>query len=152
MIKNNRLSKEEYQQNFSDIHPPFETKDAALMEANRCLFCYDAPCTKSCPTGINVPKFIKQITTDNIKGSAHTIFLSNIMGAGCSKVCPVEKLCEGACVYNLMEEEAISIAKLQRYSTEIAMKKDWQLFERKRSSGKKVAVLVCGGNIDLNID
>ena len=144
MITNNRLSKEEYQQNFSDIHPPFETKDAALVEANRCLFCYDAPCTKSCPTGINVPKFIKQITTDNIKGSAHTIFLSNIMGAGCSKVCPVEKLCEGACVYNLMEEEAISIAKLQRYSTEIAMKKDWQLFERKRSSGKKVAVVGAG--------
>ena len=144
MIKESRLTKDEYQQNFSDIHPPFETKDAALVEANRCLFCYDAPCTKSCPTGINVPKFIKQITTDNIKGSAHTIFLSNIMGAGCSKVCPVEKLCEGACVYNLMEEEAISIAKLQRYSTEIAMKKDWQVFERKKSSGKKVAVVGAG--------
>ncbi len=144
MITNNRLSQEQYEQNFSDIHPPYETKDAALVEANRCLFCYDAPCTKSCPTGINVPKFIKQITTDNVKGSAHTIFLSNIMGAGCSKVCPVEKLCEGACVYNLMEEEAISIAKLQRYSTEIAMKKGWQLFDRKKSTGKKVAVVGAG--------
>ena len=144
MIKDNRLTKEEYQHNFSDIHPPFETNDAALVEANRCLFCYDAPCTKSCPTGINVPKFIKQITTDNIKGSAHTIFLSNIMGAGCSKVCPVEKLCEGACVYNLMEEEAISIAKLQRYSTEIAMQKKWQLFDKKKSSGKRVAVVGAG--------
>jgi glutamate synthase (NADPH/NADH) small chain len=91
-----------------------------------------------------VPKFIKQITTDNIKGSAHTIFLSNIMGAGCSKVCPVEKLCEGACVYNLMDEEAIPIAKLQRYSTEIAMKKNWQLFQRKPSIGKKVAVIGAG--------
>lgn len=144
MIKNNRLSQEEYQQNFSDIHPPFETTDAALVEANRCLFCYDAPCMKSCPTGIDVPKFIKQIATENIKGSAHTIFSSNIMGAGCSKVCPVEKLCEGACVYNLMEEEPIHIARLQRYSTERAMEKNWQLFKRKTSTGKKVAVVGAG--------
>ena len=143
-ILNNRLSKEEYQQNFVDIHPPFESKDAALVEANRCLFCYDAPCTKSCPTGIDVPKFIKQITTDNLKGSAHTIFESNILGAGCSRVCPVEKLCEGACVYNLMEEEAIPIAKLQRYSTERAMEKGWQLFGRDKSSGKKIAVIGAG--------
>jgi glutamate synthase (NADPH/NADH) small chain len=144
MIQPNRLSKAQYAENFSDIHPPFATKEAALVEANRCLFCYDAPCTKSCPTGIDVPKFIKQITTDNVKGSAHTIFLSNIMGAGCSKVCPVEKLCEGACVYNLMDEEAISIAKLQRYATEKAMEKKWQLFERKKSIGKKVAVVGAG--------
>ena len=144
MIQNNRLSKEEYAENFNDIHPPFETKDAALVEANRCLFCYDAPCMKSCPTGIDVPKFIRQIATDNIKGSAHTIFLSNIMGAGCSKVCPVEKLCEGACVYNLMEEEAISIARLQRYATEKAMEKNWQLFKRKTPTGKKVAVVGAG--------
>lgn len=104
MIQNNRLTKEEYTKNFSDVHPPFETLNAALVEANRCLFCYDAPCTKSCPTSIDVPKFIKQITTGNIKGSAHTILSSNIVGAGCSRVCPVEKLCEGACVFNLMEE------------------------------------------------
>ena len=143
-ISINRLSSEQYQQNFSDIHPPFETKDAALVEANRCLYCYDAPCTKSCPTGINVPKFIKQIASDNVKGSAHTIFASNIMGAGCSKVCPVEKLCEGACVFNLMEEKAISIAKLQRYSTEKAMEKKWQLFERKKNTGKKVAIVGAG--------
>lgn len=143
-ISANRLTKEQYEQNFSDIHPPFETIDAALVEANRCLFCYDAPCMKSCPTSIDVPKFIKQISTGNIKGSAHTIFSSNIMGAGCSKVCPVEKLCEGACVYNLMHEEAIPIAKLQRYSTEIAMQKNWQLFPRKASVGKKVAVVGAG--------
>jgi dihydropyrimidine dehydrogenase (NAD+) subunit PreT len=143
-IRDQRLSEEEYQQNFSDIHPPFETQSAALVEANRCLFCYDAPCTKSCPTGIDVPKFIKQITTDNIKGSAHTIFSANIMGGGCSKVCPVEKLCEGACVFNLMEEEAIPIAKLQRYSTEKAIAGNWQLFERKPSNGKKVAIVGAG--------
>ena len=144
MIANNRLTETQYQQNFADIHPPFETHDAALVEANRCLFCYDAPCTKLCPTSINIPKFIKQITTENIKGSAHTIFQSNIMGAGCSKVCPVEKLCEGACVYNNMDETPIHIAKLQRYSTEIAMKNNWQLFERKTSTGKKVAIVGAG--------
>jgi dihydropyrimidine dehydrogenase (NAD+) subunit PreT len=143
-IQNNRLSTEQYQQNFSDIHPPFENKTAAQVEANRCLFCYDAPCMKSCPTSIDVPKFIKQIASDNVKGSAHTIFISNIMGAGCSKVCPVEKLCEGACVYNLLEEEPIAIARLQRYSTEKAMEHHWKLFDRKPSIGKKVAIVGAG--------
>jgi glutamate synthase (NADPH/NADH) small chain len=143
-IINNRLTKEQYDENFADIRPPFENKTAAVVEANRCLFCYDAPCTKSCPTHIDVPKFIKQITSDNIKGSAHTIFVSNIMGAGCSKVCPVEKLCEGACVYNLLEEEPIQIARLQQYSTSIAQENNWQLFHRKPSVGKKVAVVGAG--------
>src|SRR5258705_1189570 len=143
-ITNNRLTNEQYEENFADIRPPFENKTAAVVEANRCLFCYDAPCTKSCPTGINVPKFIKQISTDNIKGSAHTIFVSNIMGAGCSKVCPVEKLCEGACVYNLLEEEPIQIARLQQYSTMKALDGNWQLFERKPSNGKKVAIVGAG--------
>ena len=143
-IKNNRLSPEQYEHNFADIRPPFENKTAAVVEANRCLFCYDAPCTKSCPTHIDVPKFIKQISTDNIKGSAHTIFTSNIFGAGCSKVCPVEKLCEGACVYNLLEEEPIQIARLQQYSTSMALEKDWQLFQRKPSVGKRVAIVGAG--------
>lgn len=143
-ITNNKLTNDQYSENFSDIHPPFENKTAAQVDANRCLFCYDAPCTKSCPTSINIPKFIKQISSDNIKGSAHTIFVSNIMGAGCSKVCPVEKLCEGACVYNLLEEEPIPIAKLQRYSTEQAMENKWKLFDRKPSNGKKVAIVGAG--------
>lgn len=144
MIQNNRLDKEQYDKNFSDIHPPFENKTAAQVEASRCLFCYDAPCTKSCPTHIDVPKFIKQIVTDNIKGSAHTIFSANIMGAGCSKVCPVEKLCEGSCVFNLLDEPPIPIAKLQRYSTEKTMDNNWQLFQRKAATGKKVAVVGAG--------
>src|ERR1700735_648431 len=144
MIRDNRLTPAEYAQNFSDIHPPFETRDAALVDAHRCLFCYDAPCTKSCPTGIDVPKFIKQIVSDNIKGSAHTILAANIMGGGCSRVCPVEKLCEGACVYNLMEEEAIPIARLQRYSTEKAIAERWPLFQRAASAGKKVAIIGAG--------
>lgn len=144
MIRKNRLTQDEYAQHFSDIHPPFATRDAALAEANRCLFCYDAPCTKSCPTGIDVPKFIQQIGTDNLKGAAHTIFQSNIMGGGCSKVCPVEKLCEGACVYNLMEEKPIAIARLQRYPTEKAIVEKWPLFSRKPATGKKVAVIGAG--------
>jgi len=144
MIANRRLTTEQYQENFTDIHPPFENKDGAIIEANRCIMCYDAPCTKMCPTHINIPKFIKQIATDNVKGSAHTIFTDNIMGASCSKVCPVEKLCEGSCVYNLLHEEPIQIARLQRYSTEKAMYNNWQLFERKPSLGRKVAVVGAG--------
>lgn len=112
-LQSNRLAEKDFITNFSDIHPPYEQDEGALIEASRCINCYDAPCTKSCPTSIDVPLFIKQITTGNIKGSAKTILTSNIMGAGCSKVCPVEKLCEGACVFNLMEEEPINIAKLQ---------------------------------------
>jgi glutamate synthase (NADPH/NADH) small chain len=144
MIRDNRLTADEYAQNFSDIHPPFETRNAALVDANRCLFCYDAPCTKSCPTGIDVPKFIQQIATDNLKGSAHTILSANIMGGGCSRVCPVEKLCEGACVYNLMEEEPIPIARLQRWSTEKAIADRWPIFRRAASTGKRVAVVGAG--------
>lgn len=143
-IQNNRLSQEEFAVKFSDIHPPFEHDEGAVIEANRCINCYDAPCTKSCPTSIDVPLFIKQISSGNIKGSAKTILSSNIMGAGCSKVCPVEKLCEGACVYNFLEEEPINIAKLQRYSTEKAIEKQWNLFDRKTSTGKKVAVVGAG--------
>jgi len=143
-IQNNRLSQEDFAEKFSDVHPPFEHAEGAVIEANRCINCYDAPCTKSCPTSIDVPLFIKQISSGNIKGSAKTILSSNVMGAGCSKVCPVEKLCEGACVYNLLEEEPIAIAKLQRYSTEKAIEKQWKLFNRKPATGKKVAVVGAG--------
>lgn len=144
MIKNNKLTQQEYHANFADIHPPFETKDAAVTEANRCLFCFDAPCMKSCPTSIDVPMFIRQIATDNVRGSAKTIFDSNIMGAGCSRVCPVEKLCEGACVYNLMGEKPINIAKLQRYSTEKAISEKWKLYKAPPSVSKRVAVIGAG--------
>ena len=143
-ILSNRLKPEQYEDNFREVRPAFGNSEAALVEANRCLFCYDAPCTKSCPTGIDVPKFIKQITTDNLKGSAHTIFDANIFGAGCSRVCPVEKLCEGACVFNLLHEPPIPIARLQRYSTEKAIRENWQLFKRKPDSGKRVAIIGAG--------
>ena len=144
MISDNKLTGQEYAQNFSDIHPPFETREAALIDVNRCLYCYDAPCTKSCPTGIDVPLFISQIGSGNLKGSARTILEANIMGGGCSRVCPVEKLCEGACVYNLMEETPIAIARLQRYATEDAIREKWPLFRQGASIGKKVAVVGAG--------
>ena len=143
-IRNNRLTEDKYKENFSEIHPPFESTEAALVEANRCLFCFDAPCIKGCPTSINIPKFIKQITTDNIKGSAHTIFISNIFGGGCSRVCPVEKLCEGNCVYNLLDKKPIEIARLQRWSTDKVIKEKWKLFDRKQSNGKRVAIVGAG--------
>jgi dihydropyrimidine dehydrogenase (NAD+) subunit PreT len=143
-IENNRLSKEVLEESFSDIHPPFEHDEGAIIEANRCINCYDAPCTKLCPSKIDVPLFIKQISSGNIKGSARTIFFSNIMGAGCSKVCPVEKLCEGVCVFNLLKERPVPIAKLQRYVTEKALREKWNLFERNLSTGKKVAVVGAG--------
>jgi len=143
-IKNNRLTVDQYNENFAEIHPPFETRGAALLEANRCLFCFDAPCTKACPTSIDVPKFIKQISTGNLKGSAFTILSSNIMGGSCARVCPVEKLCEGSCVLNNRQETPIHIARLQRYSTDMALKSQWNLFERKDSRGKKVAVVGAG--------
>jgi dihydropyrimidine dehydrogenase (NAD+) subunit PreT len=143
-IQSHRLEPEAYAQNFSDVHPPFETQEGALVEANRCLFCYDAPCTKSCPTSIDVPTFIKQIASGNDKGSAKTIFNSNIMGAGCARVCPVEKLCEGACVFNLLHEKPISIAKLQRHATEKAIQEKWPLYQRKADNGKRIAVVGAG--------
>lgn len=143
-IQNNRLTPQQLEQNFAEIRPPFEHDEGAVLEATRCINCYDAPCTKLCPTSIDVPLFIKQIVTGNIKGSAKTIFKSNIVGAACSKVCPVEKLCEGACVYNLLEEKPISISKLQRYSTDKAIANNWKLFERKPSNGRKVAVVGAG--------
>lgn len=147
-ILDNRLSDTQYADNFSEIKPPFDNKEAAMVEANRCLFCYDAPCIKGCPTSIDIPKFIRQISTDNIKGSAHTIFVSNIFGGACSRVCPVEKLCEGNCVYNLLEEKPIEIAKLQRWSTDKIIKDKIQLFARKEisdsQSKKRVAVVGAG--------
>jgi glutamate synthase (NADPH/NADH) small chain len=143
-LQTHRLLDAAYLENFADIHPPFETMEGAVLEANRCLYCYDAPCTKSCPTHIDIPRFIKQIASENPKGSAKTIFDSNIMGAGCARVCPVEKLCEGACVFNLMGEEPIAIAKLQRHATEKPVAEQWPLYQRKPSNGKKVAVVGAG--------
>lgn len=102
---------------FPDLHPPFDAA-AAVVEANRCLYCFDAPCTGACPTHIDVPKFIKKIASDNLEGSARTILDANILGASCSRACPVEVLCEGACVMHRYNKQPIAIARLQRFAME----------------------------------
>src|SRR6202041_2274317 len=88
----------------------------ALVEADRCLFCFDAPCTSACPTHIDVPRFIRKIATGNLRGSALTILDANILGASCSRVCPVEVLCEGACVLHRYNRQPIEIGRLQRHA------------------------------------
>jgi dihydropyrimidine dehydrogenase (NAD+) subunit PreT len=100
---------------FAEIHPPFDPQ-AALVEANRCLYCFDAPCSFACPTHIDVPRFIKKIATENLRGSALTILEANILGASCSRVCPVEVLCEGACVMHRYNKQPIEIGRLQRHA------------------------------------
>lgn len=100
---------------FSDLHPPFDTQ-AATVEANRCLNCFDAPCTAACPTHIDVPRFIGKIAHDNLRGSALTILDANVLGASCSRACPVDVLCEGACVLHRYNKKPIEIARLQRFA------------------------------------
>jgi dihydropyrimidine dehydrogenase (NAD+) subunit PreT len=100
---------------FADLHPPFD-RQAALPEANRCLYCFDAPCTTACPTHIDVPRFIKKIASGNLAGSARTILDANILGASCARACPVDVLCEGACVMHRYNKQPIQIARLQRFA------------------------------------
>lgn len=128
--------------NFKEIHPGL-TKREAIEEANRCLYCYDAPCIKACPTSIEIPKFIKKIASGNLKGSAKTILEANPVGASCARVCPTEELCEGACVLN-NETKPISIGHLQRYATDWAMQQRKPLFEVGERNGKKVAIIGSG--------
>src|SRR5947199_4827280 len=104
---------------FPDLHPALDSQ-SALAEANRCLYCFDAPCTAACPTHIDVPRFIKKIATGNLRGSAQTILDANILGLSCSRVCPVDVLCEGACVMHRYNKEPIEIGRLQRYAMENA--------------------------------
>jgi dihydropyrimidine dehydrogenase (NAD+) subunit PreT len=108
-------SSEEIARRFAEIHPPFDTQ-SALVEANRCLYCFDAPCTAACPTHIDVPRFIKKIATANLRGSAAAILDANILGSSCSRVCPVDVLCEGACVMHRYNKQPIEIGRLQRHA------------------------------------
>lgn len=147
-VRPKRLDKAEIDNNFSDLHPPL-TRPEALIEADRCYFCYDAPCTTACPTGIDIPAFIQKIRSDNVRGSAHTILRENIMGGMCARVCPTEVLCEEACVRNTHEEKPVNIGLLQRYATDPIFKNNTQLFARAASSGKTVAV-VGGGPAGLS--
>ncbi len=147
-IQTGRLSPEEISHNFCDMHPPL-SRPEALIEADRCYFCYDAPCTTACPTGIDIPAFIQKIRSDNLKGSAYTILKENIMGGMCARVCPTEVLCEEACVRNVHEDKPVSIGLLQRYATDPVFEKNLSLFERASETGKKVAI-VGGGPAGLS--
>jgi len=147
-IRSNRLGKAEIDKNFGDLHPPL-SRSEALIEADRCYFCYDAPCTTACPTGIDIPGFIQKIRSDNVRGSAHTILRENIMGGMCARVCPTEVLCEEACVRNTHEEKPVNIGLLQRYATDSMIADEKQLFTRASDSGNCVAV-VGGGPAGLS--
>lgn len=139
---------EQIRSNFADIKPPL-TDDHALIEANRCLYCYNPPCQVACPTGIDVPEFIRRIATGNLVGSAETILESNILGASCARVCPTEVLCEGACVFNDLEMPPIDIGRLQRYATDHVMKNEIMVFERPSEKKPGKVALVGGGPASL---
>jgi len=142
-ISAGRLAPAEYEANFADLHPRLDRHEA-LVAADRCYFCYDAPCMTACPTSIDIPLFIRQISTGNPLGSAKTIFDQNILGGMCARVCPTETLCEQACVRNTAEDRPVEIGKLQRYATDIAMEADRQFYSRKAPTGKTVAVVGAG--------
>jgi dihydropyrimidine dehydrogenase (NAD+) subunit PreT len=137
-----RLGRADYAANFTDLHPPL-TAHEALVESDRCYFCYDAPCMKACPTSIDIPLFIREIQAGHPKSAAKTIFDQNIMGGMCARVCPTETLCEEACVREAAEGKPVKIGLLQRYATDQAMS-DKHPYTRAKSTGKKVAVIGAG--------
>ena len=147
-IKKNRLSEKEYSENFGEIHPPFN-KHEALVEGDRCYYCYDAPCIEACPTGINIPLFIRQITSGNPEGAAKTIFDENILGGMSARVCPTETLCQEACVRNTGEDRPVKIGLLQRYATDTLMEAKEHPYKREKTNGKRIAI-VGGGPAGLS--
>jgi dihydropyrimidine dehydrogenase (NAD+) subunit PreT len=136
------ISLTDLKRNFAEVKAGMKPKEA-IEESNRCLFCYDAPCVRACPTGIEIPSFIKKIASGNLKGSARTIMEANPVGATCSRVCPTEELCEGACVLN-HSSKPILIGQLQRYATDWAIKNEQLLFKAGASNGKSAAVIGSG--------
>ena len=138
-----RLDAAEVRDNFQDLHPPLDHHEA-LVAADRCYFCHDAPCVTACPTGIDIPLFIRQISAGNPMGAAKTIFDQNILGGMCARVCPTETLCEQACVREEAEGKPVNIGLLQRNATDLAMAEGKQFYARPASSGKSVAVVGAG--------
>ncbi|MBU4527329.1 MAG: NAD(P)-dependent oxidoreductase [Hoeflea sp.] len=143
-VRPNRLSDAAYADNFSDIHPPL-TPHKALVEADRCYFCYDAPCMTACPTSIDIPMFIRKIQAGNAVGAAKTIFEQNILGGMCARVCPTETLCEEVCVREIAEGKPVKIGLLQRHATDTYMEREQpHPFTRAAPTGKKIAVIGAG--------
>ena len=138
-----RLEEEEYRDNFADLHPPLSEREA-LVAADRCYFCHDAPCIEACPTGIDIPLFIRQISTGTSKAAAMTIFDSNILGGVCARVCPTETLCEEVCVRQVAEGNPVEIGRLQRHATDAQMATGTHPYRRAAATGKSVAVIGAG--------
>ena len=138
-----RLQTNEYKDNFSDLHPPLDPHEA-LVAADRCYFCYEAPCVTSCPTDIDIPLFIRQIATGTPEASAKTILAQNILGGMCARVCPTETLCEEACVREIAEGKPVDIGRLQRFATDTLMQTGEHPFVRQAETGKTVAVVGAG--------
>lgn len=138
-----KLPPEKYEENFADLNPPL-TPQQALIAASRCLYCFDAPCIKACPTRIDVPSFIKKISTGNLNGSARVILSANILGESCGRVCPTEVLCEGACVLNGSEERPVEIGRLQRYAVDYVLDRGVALFHAGKPNGRRVACIGSG--------
>ncbi len=141
-MEQHELSLAQLQDSFSETYPRY-TKNEATVEADRCLYCFDAPCIKACPTSIDVPTFIRQIANDNLLGAATTILESNLMGHSCGRVCPVDELCVGACVLG-REHRPIAIGRLQRYATDFVFDNDIPVFEPGPDTNKSVAVIGAG--------
>ncbi|HEY8707601.1 MAG TPA: NAD(P)-dependent oxidoreductase [Burkholderiaceae bacterium] len=143
-IKSHRLPACQYTDNFSDAHPPF-TSVQALIEAERCYYCFDAPCVAACPTGIDIPSFIRRISEDNLRGAARAILEANIFGGMCARVCPTEVLCEQACVRNTNEDKPVEIGLLQRHATDHCFNApSAPMFTRAAATGKRIAVVGAG--------
>ena len=143
-VRAGRLSTEEYAERFADATPRF-TPSQALLEAERCLYCFDAPCATACPTSIDVPSFIRSIGDGNLRGAARTILDSNPLGGMCARVCPTENLCEAVCVRNTQEDRPVAIVRLQRHAVDGLMESDRpQVFTRAAATGKKIAVVGAG--------
>ncbi|MBF9220940.1 FAD-dependent oxidoreductase [Hymenobacter ruricola] len=136
-------TEQEFQLNFAQLKPHMNRTEA-LYESSRCLFCFDAPCIKACPSGIDIPQFIRQINSGNDTGAARTIYEANYFGNACGKVCPTEVLCEGACVYNLQDVKPIEIGRLQSYATTKVIESGKKLFGPGEANGKSVAVIGAG--------
>ncbi|SMX43058.1 NAD(P)-dependent oxidoreductase [Actibacterium lipolyticum] len=142
-VVSGRLKAEAYHDNFSDKEPPFDAHEAAVA-ADRCYFCYDAPCVTACPTSIDIPMFIREIQTGKPEAAAKTIFEQNILGGMCARVCPTEQLCEEVCVREVAEGKPVEIGRLQRFATDTVMSKGAHPFTRAPSTGKQIAVVGAG--------
>src|SRR3954469_6630540 len=137
------LDIKDIERNFAEINPAMSPAEA-VTEANRCLYCFDAPCMHACPTHIDVPAFIKKIASGNLMGSARVIFDANPIGATCARVCPVEVLCEGACVEKTLMDKPIEIGRLQRFATDYVMRNGRDVLKAGEPNGKSVGIVGSG--------